>query len=154
MNQYDNYSMRDHFVYSELTGLALWCCPGEVQDLLSYVLQRAGIRDSQLPCCCYLRVNSLTCLSHCWAGVGKGHLSPAHAAVWQMRDGVRSPTFLTSGLAHLCSHPQSRLYYVELSFPCVVAGQGVSCLIISTSFLPLSSPQRYTGPETPTSPFP
>lgn len=46
MNQYDNYSMSDHFDYSELTGLALLCCPGEVQDQLSYVLQLAGIRDS------------------------------------------------------------------------------------------------------------
>lgn len=106
----------------------------------------ALVEQGQLSYSCYLRVNSSTCLRHLQVGLLEGQLYPAHAAMWQMRDGARLPMLTFFRLAHLCSHQQSHLCCAartmyRLTFPCVVAGQGVTSITISACSLPLLSLQ-------------
>lgn len=61
---------------------------------------------------------------------GGGHLFPALVAMWQLRDGTRSPTLTFSGLAHLYPHQKGHCSAVLPrrgawpAFPGVAAGEG------------------------------
>ena len=86
-----------------LTGLTLLCYTGEVEDLLSQVLQVIGVRDSFL----FLMTTGLALASAPDIDQWGQQPSPVLAIIKQMSNGNSSPMLTISELSH--THLQGRL---------------------------------------------
>lgn len=73
------------------------CCLGEVQDLLSRVLQLVGVRGGSPTLVTTGPCFSLASSINEWK---KGHFSPAPVAARQMGNGDSCPTLMIWELAH------------------------------------------------------